>query len=153
MFRSSIASTALALVFLLSACGVRPAGDGGAGGGGSDQAFPEGYQVWAHVNAETIVREDEAVAREIYAAPAPALGPSTTLVKEEYQLVDGQKGGLSMVAVMRRTGSPSHNGWSFLAFDPKTRQRADVDVAACVGCHTLQAANDYLFTPKEELLP
>ena len=119
----------------------------------ADPDWPEAYATWTRVNGETIVRPDEGVARELYAKAAPDLGVGTVLVKEEHGLVEGAIGGVTRVAVMKRTGGTRIGGWSFLSFDPATRQRVDDEVASCEGCHTLRADADYLFTDRDALAP
>ncbi len=88
----------------------------------------------------------EGVARELYSDPRPDLGVGTVLVKEQYRLEGGEKGAMEFVGVMRRTGQGEAGGWAFQAFDPTTRQQLTRDATACVGCHTLQADADYLFS-------
>ncbi|MGM0575461.1 MAG: cytochrome P460 family protein [Myxococcota bacterium] len=117
--------------------------------------YPDDYKSWKHVNDAPIVREDEGIVREIYTLPAPELGQGTVIVKEQYRLAPGGgKGDMEFVGVMRRTGADVNNGWVFQAFDPSTkREAAAMDSTACVGCHTLQEGNDFLFTPRTKLLP
>lgn len=118
-----------------------------------DPAWPEGYQSWKKVNAEPIIRSEEGVAREIFAKPAAGLGQGTVLVKEQYTYAGGQRGPLQYVGVMRRTGAPTsaNGGWEFLAFDAATKKRNTAAASTCVGCHSLQADSDYLFTPRDAL--
>ncbi|MCB9730495.1 MAG: cytochrome P460 family protein [Deltaproteobacteria bacterium] len=140
-----IGLAAIALV----ACGhAEPKGESGPTG---DPDFPNDYRQWHQVNDQTIVREDEGVAREIFANPQGDLGPGTVLVKEQYRYDGGAKGPLEFVGVMRRTGTGEAGGWSFQAFDPTTRQLLGKDSTACVGCHTLQADSDYLFSDRSAL--
>ena len=147
LFITCIAAAAMAL----AACGPKPSTQAPKVEGSPD--FPTGYTSWRKVNAQTIVRPDEHIAREIYARSAPNLGHGTVLVKEQYKLVGGAKGPLVEIDVMRRTGAPDNNGWSFAKYDPKTHARMGRDETACIGCHTLRADHDYLFEPKAKLLP
>jgi hypothetical protein len=149
----AIAMTSLALAS--SAClrhGQSTEEDTGAGEPQAGAGWPEGYTSWRKINAETVVREDEAVARELYARPAAELGVGTVLVKEQFALVGGVKGALKQVAVMTRTGAAEdpNGGWEFKLFDPETKT-SGADVAACVGCHSLRAEQGYLFTPAADL--
>lgn len=116
-----------------------------------DKDWPAQYQTWKKVNAETLIKEDEGVAREIYANSKPDLGVGTVLVKEQYKLAEGAKGALTQVAVMKREAAEGpNNGWVFKAFDPNTK-KAVGDATACLGCHSLQAENNFVFSPKESL--
>lgn len=107
--------------------------------------FPRGYTSWLKVNTETIVREDEGVARELYANAVGDLGSGTVLVKERYIHTDGVLGELQHVAVMKRTGAGANNGWTFMAFDADSMELKEGMSTSCVACHQLQAENDYLF--------
>jgi hypothetical protein len=118
-----------------------------------DPDFPSDYRQWTKVNAETIVREDEGVARELFAKAVGDLESGSVLVKEQFRLEGGTKGALELVAVMRRSGRGEAGGWEFSAFDPTTRQKVAHDATACVGCHTLQADSDYLFSERSALQP
>ena len=40
-----------------------------------------------------------------------------------------------------------YKGWSFEAYDPGTKSSLG-DNTACIGCHELQADNDYLFSDR-----
>jgi hypothetical protein len=137
----------LALAF--AACGSKQTSDTPQPSGDPD--FPGDYRQWSKVNDSTVIREDEGVAREIYSNARPDLGVDTVLVKEQYRLEGGEKGALEFVAVMRRTGRGEAGGWTFQAFDPTTRQQLTRDATACVGCHTLQADADYLFSERSAL--
>ena len=121
--------------------------------GGGNTSFPEGYQVWTHVNPKTIIAADAGEAREIFVVAAADLGVGTTIVKEVYSLEGGQKGRLQHLAVMRRAAVPSRNGWTFLAFDPRTRRAADVNINSCGSCHMARADKDYLFSARADLVP
>ena len=112
--------------------------------------WPTGFRGWTKVNDTTIIRADEVIAREIYAKTSAGLGQGTILVKEDYALVGGKKGALQLVAVMKRTGGSEHKGWRFFAFDPKTKKKDAETASGCVGCHSLRAANDYLYTAKDK---
>ncbi len=151
--RTLIAGTALLAVAATPGCLRSSQKQDDATAAQHDPAWPEGYQGWKKVNAETIVREEEGVARELFAKPAAGLGQGTVLVKEQYSYAGGQKGPIQYVAVMRRTGAPTdaNGGWEFLAFDPATKQRKPAAASTCVGCHSLQADSDYLFTPRDAL--
>lgn len=150
--RSSLILVALPMLALALSCGggdtkptPKPEPKAAAG-------LPDGYTTWTKVNAETIVREEEGLAREIYADVKPDFGKDTVLVKEEYAWADGALGELAHVAVMRRTGGETNNGWEFAAFDAATKEPVEgFDAAGCVGCHTLQIDNDFLFTPRDAL--
>jgi hypothetical protein len=110
--------------------------------------FPEGYTQWKKVNAETIVREEEKIAREVYAQVVDGLGPGTVLVKEQYAYEGGTKGALQLIAVMRRTADSTRNkGWTFAGYDPTTKASKGEETA-CTGCHSLQEDNDFLFSDK-----
>jgi hypothetical protein len=116
-----------------------------------EKDWPAGYRGWSKINDTTIVRTDEEVAREIYAKTTAGLGQGTVLVKEDYALVSGQKGALQMIAVMQRGTGSEHNGWQFFAFNPKTKKKDADGASGCVGCHSLRASNDYLYTAKDKL--
>ncbi len=151
--RTLIASAALLSILSTPGClrGSQKPDDAAASA--HDPAWPEGYRSWKKVNAEPIVRSEEGVAREIFAKPAAGLGQGTVLVKEQYLYAGGQRGALQYVGVMRRTGAPTaaNGGWEFLAFDPATKQQNTAAATTCVGCHSLQADSDYLFTPRDAL--
>lgn len=134
------------------AAGCGPARSDGTPTVEGDPDFPTGYASWHKVNAETIVRAEEGVAREIYARASGDLGVGTVLVKEQHALRDGASGPLQHVAVMRRTSGAETGGWTFQIFDPDTHTRLTDDVTTCVGCHTIRAESDYLFTAREALL-
>jgi len=109
--------------------------------------WPAGYQAWSKIHPSTLVPgpdETKQVARELYVQATPDAGVGTVLVKELYAFADGAKGPLQSVAVMRRTGGVDNNGWEFMAFDPNTKQKQPE--AQCVGCHSIQEDNDYLFS-------
>lgn len=137
------------LALALGACGSKQTTETSKHTGDPD--FPTDYLQWAKVNDATIVREDEGVARELYTNPRPDLGVDTVLVKEQYRLEGGAKGPLEFIAVMRRTGRGEAGGWAFQVFDPTTHQQLTRDATACVGCHTLQADADYLFSERSAL--
>ncbi|MEZ4266698.1 MAG: cytochrome P460 family protein [Myxococcota bacterium] len=151
--RNALRFSVLALVGVLglpvAACGSKQTTDTPQQTGDPD--YPTNYRQWSKVNASPIIREDEGVARELYTNPRADLGVDTVLVKEQYRLEGGEKGALEFVAVMRRTGRGEAGGWSFQAFDPTTRQQLTRDSTACVGCHTLQADADYLFSEPSAL--
>ncbi len=107
----------------------------------ADPAFPQGYQGWQKINAQTIVREDEGIARELFASPT-----AEVLVKEQYVLAGGEVGPMQKIAVMRKTGDTPHNGWTFLSFDPQTKTQLTDDTTACVGCHGLADGEDFVFS-------
>ncbi len=115
--------------------------------------FPDGYATWHKANAETILRDEEGLAREIYADAKPDLAKDTVLVKEQYALAEGAVGELQQIAVMRRGADEANAGWSFTVYDPKTKKELEDGASACVGCHTLQIDNDYLFTARDALMP
>ena len=150
---------ALLLASLTSACAVlleSRAGDPGPRRV-ADARFPHGYSTsphWKKLTQQPVFRKDVSLARELYGRIEPQMGPGTILVKEEYRLEKGQSHAMSVIGVMRRTDRPEdeiNGGWSFEAYDPITKSRHDQDTAACVGCHTLQASNDYLFATPELL--
>ena len=115
-----------------------------------DPNFPKGWESWDHVNSDTIIREDEGVAREIYAKTAANIGHGSVIVKAQYRLAGSNKGSLYELAVMRRIGGADNGGWSFETYDPASRQRTKTDVSACVGCHILRAESGYLFLPQQQ---
>ena len=109
--------------------------------------WPAGYTAWSKINAQTLTPgPDEAkqIARELYAQTTAGIGIGSVLVKEQFAFVNGAKGPLKQVAVMRRTGAPEHNGWEFVAYDPVTRQVQPNQ--QCIGCHMIQEDNDYMFS-------
>ena len=113
--------------------------------------FPTGYTAWKKVNAETIVRADENIAREVYANTAGELGAGTVLVKEQYAYDGAVKGEMQLIAVMRRGADLTTNkGWTFSGYDPTTKA-AKGEVTACAGCHSLKEDNDFLFSDKSTL--
>ncbi len=110
--------------------------------------FPEGYTAWKKVNAETIVRDEEKIAREVYVKASDGLGAGTIIVKEQYGWAGGAKGELELIAVMRRgADTTKYKGWEFSGFDPKTKASKG-ELSACIGCHELQEDNDFLFTER-----
>lgn len=110
--------------------------------------FPTDYTTWKKVNEA--IREEEKIARVVYANVKDGMGAGTILVKEQYAYVDGAKGALKLVAVMTRGADTSKNkGWSFTAFDPATKASIE-DTASCTGCHSLQEDNDFLFTDRSK---
>ena len=60
----------------------------------SGVGFPTGYTSWKKANSETIVREEEKIAREVYIKVVDGLGAGTIVVKEQYAWADGAKGAL-----------------------------------------------------------
>ncbi len=113
-----------------------------------DPHYPVGYSSWTQSNSETLVREDEGLAREIFANVIGDLQAGSVIVKEQYRYADGHKGELFELAVMRRTGSSEHNGWAFEAYDPATKRKKTTHEDACIGCHIIRAGDDYLFATK-----
>ena len=137
------------MALAIAATAACPAKDGkkdGDGQSGPKPAadFPTGYTTWKKANAETIVREEEKIAREVYAKATDGLGAGTVLVKEQYSYENGTKGRLKLIAVMRRGADRAKNkGWEFAVYDPATKTAGDN--TACLGCHSLQEDNDFLF--------
>lgn len=113
-----------------------------------DPGYPVGYSSWTQSNTTTITREDEGIAREIFANVVGDLEVGSVLVKEQYRFAGGRKGELFELAVMRRTGSGDHNGWSFEAYDPQSKRKKTTHEDACIGCHIIRAGTDYLFATK-----
>ena len=101
------------ILMALWACGGAQTEDSNASLG--KKTFPQGYETWSKINAETIFREEteeeEGVAREIYGKLKKDLAKGTILVKADHAYVDGAKGEIRAIAVMRRVGSSSNGGW------------------------------------------
>ena len=156
MMRSTsrlLAGTALLALTLGSACGGSETKPKPTPKSEAPPGFPEGYATWQKVNPDTILRDEEGLAREIYVDAKPELGKDTVLVKEQYALTEGAVGELQHIAVMRRGAEEANAGWTFAVYDPKTKQELEGGASACVGCHTLRIDNDYLFTPRDTLAP
>lgn len=114
----------------------------------ADAIFPVDYSTspsWEKLTREPIYRKDVRVAREIYGKLKPDLGVGTILVKEEYQTGGVGNRAMAVIGVMRRTGEGPYDGWSFEAYDPVTHSSKHTEVAACIGCHTLQKDDGYRF--------
>ena len=123
----------------------------------ADPEFPHGYATspqWTKLSTEAIYRSDVKTVRELYGKVKPGLGVGTILVKEEYSFEPGKPREMIVIGVMRRTGAAEDadtGGWSFAAFDPKSKSRYGQDTAACIGCHLLQKDDDWVFAVGTEL--
>lgn len=122
--------------------------------------LPANYESWPKINAETILRDEEdddgtitnSTAIELYAKVSGDLAEGTTLIKVTHSVTDGVVGAVEHIGLMRRVGGEANGGWRFEAYDARSGSRADADVTTCSNCHSLQASNDHLFSPREEVL-
>jgi hypothetical protein len=121
------------------------------------------YVDWPKVNAETIVRGDdeededgeESVQRtavEIFADVQGDLGAGSVLVKQTRVLLGETPGEIAQIGVMRRVGGSLNGGWAFEGYEPRTMEKAAIEVSTCVNCHSLQAHNDYLFSERSAVM-
>ena len=149
----SIMLIGLLSIFLVACPRIRKGDNATHSAESPTNGWPAGYVTWNKINPTTLTPgpdETKQIARELYAQVTPNVGVGSVLVKEQFTFVDGAKGALKQVAVMRRTAGAENNGWEFLAFDPTTRQR--VQSSQCVGCHVIQEDNDYMFSNRAAIL-
>lgn len=123
--------------------------------------FPSGYTSWKKINPQPIIRENDRVARDLFANETAlhrdAFGHfpvGTILVKEERSLAADPSGRLVprdvfRISVMYKVGKGEMDGWAFKAFDPATGQEFPhdrVDPDGCYFCHADARDNDYVFS-------
>ena len=148
----------LASILALPACGGAQKMD--TTNAAPETSLPADYQSWPHINAETIIRNDEdddgtvtsSSAVELYAKVAGDLAAGTILVKATHAVAGEELGAVERIGLMRRGTGDQDGGWQFEAYDPTSRAKADTDVATCINCHSLQAENDFLFSTREDVL-
>jgi hypothetical protein len=114
------------------------------------------YRTWMKINRDTIIRESEEEAREIYVNKTAVqtrgnFGTGSVLVKEQYRLsnIGGGSyviGEIFQIAVMRKTGIGEHGGWDFRAYDPKTGSEIPGLSEGCALCHAKRKSFDFIFS-------
>jgi hypothetical protein len=114
--------------------------------------YTASYAKWTRLNSKPIpprASDPHRSTKNVYVSRLPRNGryPVGTVVVKEGR----NRGFISLIAVMRKTKAPAHNGWVMIEWTRPTRTARFSELArgsVCTSCHFQARRTDYVFTKR-----